>query len=420
MNRKGEQRMNRELCSVKEITEGVRAVINSRQEQLSDKEVLALIEDYVLRDRRTESCSFRAKGELISGIFNTTRKDLDILQPYAEDTEVSEIMVNGPDRIFIERKGKIEKLDIRFETAEELEEIIRRIAAKVHREINELNPIVDARLEDGSRVNAIYKNVALNGPILTIRRFPESRITMKDLLRMGAITEEAAEFLKVLVGSGYNIFISGGTSSGKTTFLNVLTEYIPKDERVVVIEDSAELQIPGIENIVRLECKNANVQGKGEVNVRQLIKASLRMRPNRIIVGEVRGGEVLDMIQAMNTGHDGSLSTGHGNSPEGMLSRLEAMFLQAADFPIDAIRSQIAEAIDIIVHLGRLSDKSRKVLEIAEIEGYQDGKIRVNPIFKYIINRSGALNGDTTEGSLESTGNQLKNTMKLEMNGVCI
>ncbi|HML36681.1 MAG TPA: CpaF family protein [Bacillota bacterium] len=412
--------MNRELCSVKEITEGVRAVINSRQEQLSDKEVLALIEDYVLRDRRTESCSFRAKGELISGIFNTTRKDLDILQPYAEDTEVSEIMVNGPDRIFIERKGKIEKLDIRFETAEELEEIIRRIAAKVHREINELNPIVDARLEDGSRVNAIYKNVALNGPILTIRRFPESRITMKDLLRMGAITEEAAEFLKVLVGSGYNIFISGGTSSGKTTFLNVLTEYIPKDERVVVIEDSAELQIPGIENIVRLECKNANVQGKGEVNVRQLIKASLRMRPNRIIVGEVRGGEVLDMIQAMNTGHDGSLSTGHGNSPEGMLSRLEAMFLQAADFPIDAIRSQIAEAIDIIVHLGRLSDKSRKVLEIAEIEGYQDGKIRVNPIFKYIINRSGALNGDTTEGSLESTGNQLKNTMKLEMNGVCI
>lgn len=409
-----------ELCSVKEITEGVRAVINSKQEQLSDSEVLALIEDYILRDRRTETCSFRKKGELISGIFNTTRKDLDLLQPYADDKDVSEIMVNGIDNIFIERKGKIERLDLHFETKEDLEEIIRRIAAKVHREINELNPIVDARLEDGSRVNAVYKNVALNGPILTIRRFPESRIIMEDLLRMGTITEEAAEFLKTLVQSGYNIFISGGTSSGKTTFLNVLSEYIPKDERVIVIEDAAELQITGIENLVRLECKNANVQGKGEVSVRQLIKASLRMRPNRIIVGEVRGGEVLDMIQAMNTGHDGSLSTGHGNSTEGMLSRIEAMFLQAADFPIDAIRSQIAEAIDIIVHLGRLPDKSRKVLEISEIEGYRDGKIYINPLYKYIINRADSTSGNVLVGRLTPTGNELKNTAKLEMNGACI
>lgn len=409
-----------ELCSVKEITEGVRAVINSKQEQLSDAEVLALIEDYILRDRRTEACSFRTKGELISGIFNTTRKDLDILQPYADDKDVSEIMVNGIDNIFIERKGKIERLDLHFDTKEDLEEIIRRIAAKVHREINELNPIVDARLEDGSRVNAVYKNVALNGPILTIRRFPESRILMEDLLRMGTITEEAAVFLKTLVQSGYNIFISGGTSSGKTTFLNVLSEYIPKDERVIVIEDAAELQITGIENLVRLECKNANVQGKGEVSVRQLIKASLRMRPNRIIVGEVRGGEVLDMIQAMNTGHDGSLSTGHGNSTEGMLSRIEAMFLQAADFPIDAIRSQIAEAIDIIVHLGRLPDKSRKVLEISEIEGYHDGKICINPLYKYIINKTDSTNGTVLSGRLTSTGNILKNTTKLEMNGACI
>lgn len=409
-----------ELCSVKEITEGVRAVINSRQEQLNDAEVLALIEDYVLRDCRTDNCSFREKGELISGIFNTTRKDLDILQPYADDKEVSEIMVNGIDSIFIERKGKIEKLDIHFETKEDLEEIIRRIAAKVHREINELNPVVDARLEDGSRVNAVYKNIALNGPILTIRRFPESRITMEDLLRMETLTVEAAEFLKKLVRTGYNIFISGGTSSGKTTFLNVLSEYIPKDERVIVIEDAAELQITGIDNIVRLECKNANVQGKGEVNVRQLIKASLRMRPNRIIVGEVRGGEVLDMIQAMNTGHDGSLSTGHGNSPEGMLSRIEAMFLQAADFPIDAIRSQIAEAIDIIVHLGRLPDKSRKVLEISEIEGYHDGKILINTLFKYVINHSDSMKKQTQKGKLVSTGNELKNTTKLLMNGVTI
>jgi pilus assembly protein CpaF len=409
-----------ELCTVKEITEGVRAVINSRQEQLSDAEVLTLIEDYVLRDRRTDNCSFRKKGELINGIFNTTRKDLDILQPYADDREVSEIMVNGIDHIFIERKGKTEKLDLRFETREDLEEIIRRIAAKVHREINEMNPIVDARLEDGSRVNAVYKNIALNGPILTIRRFPQSRITMEDLLKMGTLTREAAEFLEKLVIAGYNIFISGGTSSGKTTFLNVLSEYIPKDERVIVIEDAAELQIAGLENIVRLECKNANVQGKGEVNVRQLIKASLRMRPNRIIVGEVRGGEVLDMIQAMNTGHDGSLSTGHGNSPEGMLSRIEAMFLQAAEFPIDAIRSQIAEAIDIIVHLGRLPDKSRKVLEIAEIEGYIDGKIHINPLFKYIINKNDCRKEKEPEGKLLSTGRKLKNTEKLIMSGVSI
>jgi pilus assembly protein CpaF len=301
---------------------------------------------------------------------------------------------------------------------EDLEEVIRRIAAKVHREINELNPIVDARLEDGSRVNAVYKNVALNGPILTIRRFPSNRITMEDLLKMGTLTEEAAEFLQKLVISGYNIFISGGTSSGKTTFLNVLTEFIPKDERVIVIEDAAELQITDIDNIVRLECRNANVQGKGEVNVRQLIKASLRMRPNRIIVGEVRGEEVLDMIQAMNTGHDGSLSTGHGNSPEGMLSRIEAMFLQAADFPVDAIRSQIAEAIDIMIHLGRLSDKSRKVLEITEIEGYRNGKIVLNPLYKYKVNNSYGDGSRMISGSLASTGNQLKNTTKLEMNGV--
>jgi pilus assembly protein CpaF len=409
--------MQGELCTVKEITEGVRAVINSRQEQLSDAEVLALIEDYVLRDRRTECCSFRAKGELITGVFNATRKDLDILQPYADDTEVSEIMVNGINSIFIERKGRIEKLDICFETKEDLEEVIRRIAAKVHREINELNPILDARLEDGSRVSAVYKNIALNGPILTIRKFPGSRITMGDLLRLGTITDEAAGFLEMLVRCGYNIFISGGTSSGKTTFLNVLSEYIPKDERVIVIEDAAELQIAGIDNIVRLECRNANVQGKGEVSVRQLIKASLRMRPNRIIVGEVRGGEVLDMIQAMNTGHDGSLSTGHGNSPEGMLSRLEAMYLQAADFPVDAIRSQIAEAIDIIVHLGRLPDKSRKVLEIAEIEGYRDGKIWINPLFKYTMNEPESADGPEASGRLVPTGNSLKNTMKLIMNG---
>ena len=243
---------------------------------------------------------------------------------------------------------------------------------------------------------------------------------MSDLLESGTITPEASELLKMLVKAGYNIFVSGGTSSGKTTFLNVLSEFIPKDERVIVIEDSAELQITGIENIIRLECKNANVQGKGEISIRQLIKASLRMRPNRIIVGEVRGAEVLDMIQAMNTGHDGSLSTGHGNSPEGMLSRIEAMFLQAADFPVDAIRSQIAEAIDIIVHLGKLPDKTRKVLEITEIEGYYDGRICMNPLFQYKANASVHSNGGASNGLLIPTGNQLKNTLKLERNGIYI
>ncbi|MDD2190492.1 MAG: CpaF family protein [Eubacteriales bacterium] len=412
--------MKGEICSVKEITEGVRAVINSKQEQLTDAEVLSLIEDYVLQDQSTESYSFRKKGEIISGIFNSTRKDLDLLQPYADDKEVSEIMVNGINNIFIERNGKIEKVNVRFESTEDLEEIIRRIAAKVHREVNELNPIVDARLDDGSRVNAVYKNIALNGPILTIRRFPENRIMMEDLLERGTITPEASQLLKTLVRCGYNIFISGGTSSGKTTFLNVLSEFIPKDERVIVIEDSSELQISGIENLVRLECKNANAQGRGEISMRQLIKASLRMRPNRIIVGEVRGAEVLDMIQAMNTGHDGSLSTGHGNSPEGMMARIEAMFLQAADFPVDAIRSQIAEAIDIIVHLGKLPDQSRKVLEISEIAGYNNGKIYMNPLFQYKGNSCFSSSGGKQKGQLEATGNKLINILKLERNGIYI
>lgn len=406
--------MPRELHNIKEITEGVRAIINSKKEQLSDSQVLALIEDFVLHDHGTEGYSYIEKGEVIHTVFNATRKDLDLLQPYAEDKDVSEIMVNGKDHIFIERKGRMEKLNLCFETTEELEEIIRRIAAKVHREINELHPIVDARLEDGSRVNAVYKNVALNGPILTIRRFPEKQITMKELLERATLTGEASSFLEKLVMAGYNIFISGGTSSGKTTFLNVLSEFIPKDERVIVIEDSAELQLTGIDNLVRMECRTANAQGKGEVTIRELIKTSLRMRPNRIIIGEVRGGEVLDMIQAMNTGHDGSLSTGHGNSPEGMISRLESMFLQAADFPLDAVRTQIAEAIDVIVHLGRLADKSRKILEITEVCGYREGHIILNSLFKFEMSRA----GDASSGKLMPTGNQLQNTDKLLLKGV--
>ena len=307
---------------------------------------------------------------------------MDILQPYVEDKSISEIMVNGKDHIFIERNGIPERVKLTFDSTEDLEELIRRIASRVHREINELNPIVDARLSDGSRVNAIYKNIALNGPILTIRKFPENVMKMEDMIKSGTITKDEANFLKALVISGYNCFICGGTSSGKTTMLNVLSQFIPIHERVVVIEDSAELQIEQVENIVRLECRSANVQGKGEVDMSHLVKASLRIRPDRIVIGEVRGKEVMDMIQALNTGHDGSLSTGHANSIEGMLKRLEAMFLQAADFPVEAIRSQITEGIDVMVHMSRMKDGSRRVLEIAELEGLKDGKIKVNSLFK--------------------------------------
>lgn len=400
---------------LKEMTNDIRKIINQSNEKISDEEVLELIEEYVLHDQRTCSNGYLSKRSIVENVYNATRMELDILQPLADNQNISEIMVNGIDNIFIETFGRIEKTNLKFEDNDQLEEIIRRIAAKVHREINEMNPIVDARLEDGSRVNAIYKNIAINGPILTIRRFPENKITMNDLIRMGSISEEASEFLKKLVESGYNIFISGGTSSGKTTFLNVLTEFIPEDERVIVIEDSCELQISKVANIVRLETKNANVQGKGEVNVRQLIKASLRMRPDRIIVGEVRGGEVLDMIQAMNTGHDGSLSTGHANSPKGMLSRLETMFLTAVNFPIEAVRVQISSAIDIIVHLGKLSDKSRRVLEIVEINGIENGSIILNQLFKFELEKP--VNNSYKIGRLVKTENELINTNKLEMKG---
>jgi pilus assembly protein CpaF len=393
----------------RKLIEKVRQSINNMAKDISDTEVLDIIENFVLEDSDFKFENYKFKIKIIDDIFYSVRKDLAILDPYAIDSSVSEIMVNGKDNVFVERNGVIKKVDANFQTTEELEEVIRRIGAKVHREINEMNPILDARLEDGSRVNAVNKNVAIGGPILTIRKFPEQAIDMEKLMHYGTITSEAAETLKKLVQAGYNIFISGGTSSGKTTFLNVLSNYIPKNERVIVIEDSAELQIKGIENLIRMECRNANIQGKGQVDMRQLIKTSLRMRPDRIIVGEVRGEEVLDMIQAMNTGHDGSLSTGHGNSPEGMLNRLEAMFLQAANFPIEAIRSQIAEGIDIIVHLGLRKDNKRIVTEIVEIAGITENKININGLFKYDIN-----NG------LIRTENRLINTEKLSIKGLKI
>ncbi|MCR5482226.1 MAG: CpaF family protein [Clostridia bacterium] len=387
--------------------EKIRSGLNKRAENMSDEDAFSFIEDYVFSDESFRGTTTEEKAAFITRAFCSIRCRLGILQPLVDDESISEIMVNGRKKIFVEQNGRIRKLDEYFDTTAELEEIIRRIAAAVHREINEMNPIVDARLSDGSRVNAVYKNVALGGPVLTIRKFPKTAVTMERLIESGTVTKEAAEFLKLLVESGYNIFVSGGTSTGKTTFLNILSEYIPATERVIVIEDSAELQLRNVENLVRMECRNANVTGKGAVSMADLIKSSLRMRPDRIIVGEVRGGEVLDMIQAMNTGHDGSLCTGHANSVRGMMKRLEAMFLQAASFPDSAIRSQIAEGIDIVVHLGRLSDKKRRVLEISEVTGIgESGEIAINTLFRYSPGRG-----------LLRTKNRMRNTIKLEFAG---
>jgi len=377
-----------------EITETVREAVRNAPYELSDDEVRELIDERILSSVKRGALTCRDMLSVAETVFCRTRRELSVLQPLADDPEVTEIMVNGKEDVFVEKRGTLTRADAYFESTEELEDVIRRIAAKVHREVNELSPILDARLMDGSRVNAVYKNIALGGPALTIRRFPLSAISMEDLIAFGSITEDAAEFLTSLVRAAYNIFISGGTGTGKTTFLNALSNFIPVGERIVTIEDTAELQITRVENLVRLECRGAVSEGRGEVTVRQLIKSSLRMRPNRIIVGEVRGEEVLDMIQAMNTGHAGSLSTGHGNSPRGMIYRLEAMFLQAADFPIDAIRRQIAEGIDVIVHLGRLPGGGRAVFEIAEVEDFIGGEIILNTLYARRPERGLVKEGD--------------------------
>ena len=391
------------------ITKEVRREIQLAGEEITDRQAAEMTEERVLNDPELEEADFRMKVRIVNQIFYTLRRDMGILEPLLQDDDISEIMVNGTDSIYIEKKGKTEKMEMAFASTEELQEVIRRIGARVYREINERTPILDARLPDGSRVNAVYSNVALDGPVLTIRKFPEKPLTMDHLIRTGTITQEAAGFLQKLVLAGFNIFISGGTSSGKTTFLNILSQYIPSDQRIIVIEDSAELQLERSRNLVRLECRNANGQGKGQIEMNQLIRTSLRMRPDRIVVGEVRGGEVVDMIQAMNTGHDGSLSTGHGNSPEGMLYRLESMFLQAANYPIPAVRGQIAEGIDMLVHLGRLPDQRRVVLEITEVGEMEGEKIMLNKLFFYDIRKG-----------LMPTGNGIKNTRKLEMQGIVL
>lgn len=351
-------------------------------EEIGDDKVYEWIDQEVLQYGQEIYISLEEKLRLRQEIFNSLRK-LDILQELVDCPGVTEIMINGMDNIFIEEEGKIRKWEKCFESVEKLEDVVQQIVGRTNRMVNESNPIVDTRLENGSRVNIVLPPVALNGPVVTIRRFPDKAIQMDDLISYRSIDKETARFLKRLVQAGYNIFISGGTGSGKTTFLNVLSNYIPKDERIITIEDSAELQIRNIPNLVRLETRNANSEGKNEITIRELIKSALRMRPDRIVVGEVRGGEAVDMLQCLNTGHDGSLSTGHSNSSRDMLSRLEMMVLMGIELPLDAVRRQIAAGIDMIVHLGRLRDKSRKVLEIVEIAGYKDGEIQLNPLYQF-------------------------------------
>lgn len=350
---------------------------------MEDQEIYRQIDDLILEETRNRYVSLRRKEALRTELFNSIRK-LDILQELIDDDSVTEIMVNGTEGIFLERNGRLLCWEKKITSKEKLEDMVQQIAGRCNRIVNESVPVADARLLDGSRVSLVLPPVALNGPIITIRRFPKNPIHMDRLVELDAVTTEAAAFLRALVRSGYNIFISGGTGSGKTTFLNALSDFIPKEERIITIEDNAELQIQGAENLVRLEARQANTEGKNSVTIRDLIKASLRMRPDRIVVGEVRGEEALDMIQSMNTGHDGSLSTGHANSPRDMLSRLETMILMAMELPLSAIRRQIASAVDILIHLGRMRDRSRKVMEIVEITGYDraSGEITERTLFQ--------------------------------------
>lgn len=391
-----------------ELKRTLRTRVQERMEyakDISDEEVEKAIDEVLVGEEFLKTYPVNVRKRLRKELFDSLRR-LDILQIFVEDNSVTEIMINGKDNIFVERDGKLSQLDIHFESMERLQDVIQQIVAGCNRVVNEASPIVDARLPDGARVNIVMNPVALDGPVVTIRRFPEKPITMAKLLELESISCEAAEFLERLVKAGYNIFISGGTGSGKTTFLNVLSQFIPAEERVITIEDSAELQLLGLPNLVRLETRNSNVEGCREVNIRELIRSSLRMRPDRIIVGEVRGAEAADMLQCMNTGHDGSMSTGHANSGKDMLSRLENMVLMGMELPLAAIRQQISSGIDIIVHLGRLRDRSRRVLEITEIAGCEEKEIRLNPLF--VFEEAGEDSGGRVIGRLQKKGTLLR------------
>lgn len=384
--------------------------------QMTDEALENGIEELVLQRMQADFYTIGQKADVIQRVFSSFR-GLGLLDAIMDDDGITEVMVNGPDNVFIEKAGKVVRLDERFESERKLEDVIQKIVATAGREVNQANPIVDTRLEDGSRVNVVLPPISLCGPILTIRKFSKTPMTMEQLIRFGSLTPEIAQKLELLVRAKYNIFISGGTGSGKTTFLNALSNYIPRDERIITIEDSAELQIANVDNLVSLETRNANASGAGEVTMRDLIKSSLRMRPERIVVGEVRGPEALDMLQAMNTGHDGSLSTGHANSTHDMLSRLETMVLTGASgLPLPAVRSQIASAIDVIVHLSRLRDHSRKTMEITEVLGMKDGEIELNPLYVFEEDESSTL--EKVSGSLKRTENPLVNDFKLKLAGV--
>lgn len=384
--------------------------------KMSDEALEEKVEEIVAQRIGGQYCSIEQRLSIIQQVYSSIR-GFGLLDSIMNDDTITEVMINGHENVFIEQNGRLFKLDKHFESQRRLEDVIQRIVALAGREVNQANPICDTRLPDGSRVNVVLPPIALCGPTLTIRKFSKTPMTIEKLIAYGSITQEIADILELLVKAKYNIFIAGGTGSGKTTFLNALSNYIPKDERVITIEDSAELQITGIENLVSLETRNANASGAGQITIRDLIKSSLRMRPERIVVGEVRGGEALDMLQAMNTGHDGSLSTGHANSTEDMLSRLETMVLQgAAGLPLEAIRQQIASAVDIIIHLSRLRDKSRKTMEITEVIGYENGQIILNPLYVFVEDENSTLT--KVSGSLKRTENPMRNDYKLRLSGI--
>ncbi len=382
----------------------------------TDEEILDLIDVKLSEEIKKLAVPLEVRKNLRRQIFYSLRK-LDVLQGLVDNPQITEIMINGIDNIFIERNGVIESCETKFDSKEKLEDVVQQIVASCNRVVNESSPIVDARLENGSRVNIVLNPVALNGPIITIRRFPEHPFTMDKLIEMGALSEFLKDYLAALVQSGVNIFISGGTGSGKTTFLNALSNFIPKDMRVITIEDNAELQIKEVPNLVQLEARNANVEGCREITIRDLIKSSLRMRPDWLIVGEVRGSECVDMLQAMNTGHM-AMSTGHANSAKDMLSRLETMVLMGVEIPLSAVRGQIASGIDVIIHLGRLRDRSRKLLEICEVDKELEdgsGKITLNPLFRF------EEQGMNSEGRILGTWRKIgefKNTEKLVASGI--
>ena len=375
--------------------------------EISDGELYALIDREIAVYGKMVLLSLKEREEAQRWIFNSLRK-LDVLQELLEQEGITEIMVNGPERIFYEKEGRIFPWDKSFSTKEKLENVVQQIAALSNKSVNEAEPITDTRLSDGSRVNIIMKPAALDGPYITIRRFSRRLMSLQQLCGMGTLSGEMREFLVLAVRAGYNIFVSGGTGSGKTTLLNALSEEIPKEERVVTIEESAELQMNGVENLVRLETRSANVNGAGEISIRDLIKTALRLRPDRIVVGEVRGAEALDLLQALNTGHDGGLSTGHGNSCPDMLSRLETMVLMGMDLPLRAVRGQIASGIDLLIHMGRMPDKSRKILDIMEVEGMKAGEIVLHPLYQF-------QKGEEGEGWFRR--GKLKKREKMDLSG---